>query len=235
MCKSIQEGGRTVEDENEYTFANGGKGGAPVDSFTIRQMLACNMHLGHSVEKWHPNMSPFIFGERQGIHVLDLEKSLFYLRKAVAVLQELVSLGANVLFVGAKKLTERIIYDLAIQSGQYYVNGPWTKGLIRNRQLLLGNSIYLADLVVVFDYADNPSPILEAHREGIPSIAICDTNCDPNIVTYPIPANDDSIDSLDLIAQTLLRGALAGRQQLASRQQNTVTEKILTAAEQYSI
>lgn len=180
------------------------------DAVTIRQMLACNMHLGHATQKWHKRTTPFIFGEREGIHVIDLEKTLYYLRKAIAVVREIVQHGGNVLWVAANAAYETLVYDCAMASKQFYINGPWTQGLIRNRELLLGDRKYLPDLVVVFDYATNVQPVLEASKECIPAIAICDTDADPAFVPYPIPANDDAYESVELVAKVLLKAAQEG-------------------------
>lgn len=194
------------------------------ESFTIQQMLMCNMHLGHSLSKHNKKMSPFIFGEREGIHIINLERSLILFRTATAALEEIVKAGGNIVFVVNSEFLQRLCYETAINCGQYYINGPWTAGLIRNREFLLGDRKYLPDLIVVFDYATNPEPIKEAFKEGIPSIAICDTDCDPSLVTYPIPANDDSFDSVELVAKTLARAVNSGK----NSRLNAVPNKTLT-------
>lgn len=193
---------------DDFTFSESNSS----DTLMIQQMLSCNMHLGHSITKLNRAMLPFIWGEREGIHIIDLEKTLYYLRKAIASAKEIASLGANVLFVAQHKMFERLAYEIAVESGHFYVNGPWTQGLICNRAHLLGSEKYLPDLVVVLDYGTNPMPVIEADKQLIPTIAICDSNANPDCVTYPIPANDDSYESVELVARLLQRAVSQGSQ-----------------------
>jgi small subunit ribosomal protein S2 len=184
---------------------------ASSDAFSIRQMLSCNMHLGHAVSKCNHRMNPFIWGEREGIHIIDLEKTLYWLRKAVSAIEELAFKGAHILFTAADPALERLVFRTATTCRQFYLNGPWTKGLIANREFLLGHSKYCPDLLVVLDHGTNSQPAQEAYDKLVPCIAVCDTNSDPSLVTWPIPANDDSIDGQNLVAEMLLRGVLAGQ------------------------
>ena len=193
------------------------------DSLMIQQMLSCFMHLGHSITKVNPAMHPFIWGEREGIHIIDLEKSLYYLRKAIASATEIASFGGNVLFVTQHRMFERLAYEIALESGHFYINGPWTQGLICNRGHLLGSEKYLADLLVVLDHGTNLMPAIEADRQLIPTIAICDSNSNPDCVTYPIPANDDSYESVNLIARLLQRAVMQGSRQFQT--QNSLSNK----------
>lgn len=180
------------------------------EAFTIREMLACNMHLGHAVSKGSRRMNAFIWGEREGIHILDLEKTLYHLRKAAAACKELASKGANILWVAANPAFERLVYQTAVDCGQFYLNGPWTRGLIANREFLLGDLKYCPDLVIVLDHGSNPVPAYEAYRKLVPCIAICDSDSDPSEVTWPIPCNDDAYDSVKLVVEMLKRACLAG-------------------------
>lgn len=206
-ARAITSGERSTQGDADFAFSKQ----QSQDSFTIRQMLACSMHMGHDAHRMHRTMRPFIFGEREGIHVIDLERSLFYLRKAVALVKDLATRKANFLFVGSSRLTQRSAYDTAMECGSFYVNGPWTQGLISNRKLTLGSSVYLPDVLVVLDAATNQHPLREAYSEGIPAVAICDSDCDVSFIPYPIPANDDSIDSIDLVAQSLGRAIREGK------------------------
>jgi hypothetical protein len=140
----IQEMGSSLSPSSlgTYPYAeNPWEGGtiAPDEAFTIREMLSCNMHLGHAKSKGNRKMNTFIWGEREGIHIIDLEKTLFHLRKAAAVCRELSNKGANILWTAANPAYERLVYQAATQTGQFYLNGPWTRGLISNREFLLGD------------------------------------------------------------------------------------------------
>lgn len=187
------------------------------DHQMIQQMLSCGMHLGHSIKKGNRAMLPFIWGTREGIHIIDLEKTLYYLRKAISTATELSANGANILFVAQQQLFERLTYEVAVESGHFYINGPWTQGLICNRGLLLGSEKYLPDLVIILDHGTNPMPAIEADKQLIPTIAICDSNSNPDCVTYPIPANDDSYDSVNLIIRLLQRAIIQGSSQYKTK------------------
>lgn len=180
-------------------------------SFNIKQMLACSMHLGHAVQKWNPKMAPFIHGERQGIHILDLAKTLACLRVACQVVTDVVAKGGSVLFVGTREPIRRLTYEAAVDSGQCYVNLRWLGGTITNRAHVLRNEKLVPDLLVVLDYPNNIKAINEAVKGNIPIVAICDSDCDPAKITYPIPANDDAFASVELVARVLSLAASEGR------------------------
>lgn len=182
------------------------------DTTTIRQMLACSVHLGHSTGRWNPKMAPFIFGERAGIHIIDLEKSLVALRQACNVVMDIASKGGTILFVGTGDSIQRLTYECAQDCNQHYVNIRWVGGAITNRAQVLRNNRLVPDLLIILDPVTNKKAVLEAQMGNIPVIAICDTDFDPNLVTYPIPANDDAFSSVELIARTLSLAAAEGRQ-----------------------
>ncbi len=192
-------------------------------SFDLKQMMACSMHLGHSASKWNPKMAPFIFGERQGIHIIELERTLACLRVACQALTDIVSKGGQVLFVGTREPIRRLTYEIAVDSGQFYVNLRWLGGTITNRAHVLRNEGLVPDVLVVFDYPNNEKAINEANKANIPVVAICDTDCDPSQVTYPIPANDDAFASVELIARVLSLAASEGRAR--RKHQSSVTVK----------
>jgi len=185
--------------------------GPAKDSFTIRKMLACGMHLGHATSKWHPKMVPYIFGERAGIHILDLEKTLACLRVACQVVTDIAAKDGIILFVGTRSPIQRLTYECASECGQYFVNLRWLGGTITNKSHVLRNKKLAPDLVIVLDYPNNVKALRETALGNVPSIAICDSDCDPQIVTYPIPANDDAFASVELVARTLSLAAAEGK------------------------
>lgn len=181
------------------------------DLVTIRQMMACSMHLGHSRTKWNPKMARFIFGERAGIHIIDLEKTIVALRQACNVVKDIASKGGIIVFVGTSDNIQRLTYECAQDCQQHYVNVRWIGGTITNRRQVLRDDKLSPDLIIILDPMENDKAVLEAHSCGIPTIAICDTNCDPTRITYPIPANDDAFSSVELIGRTLAQAAEEGR------------------------
>lgn len=180
-------------------------------SFNLKQLLACSMHLGHAVQKWNPKMAPFIYGERQGIHIFDLEKTLACLRVACQVITDVIANGGSVLFVGTREPIRRLTYEAAIDAGQCYVNLRWLGGTITNRAHVLRNDKLVPDLLVVLDYPNNVKAVNEAVKANIPVVAICDSDCDPSKITYPIPGNDDAFASVELVARVLSLAASEGR------------------------
>lgn len=181
------------------------------DVVNLKQMLACSMHLGHATHKLNPKMVPYVFGERAGIHILDLEKTLACLRVAYRAVMDIVAQGGSVLFVGTRDSIQRLTYEAAVDCGQYYVNLRWLGGTITNRGNVLRSESLLPDLLIVLDYPNDAKALHEANKGNIPVMAICDTDCDPSLVTYPIPANDDAFASVELVARTLSLAAIEGR------------------------
>lgn len=180
------------------------------DDLTVSTMLDCSMHIGHSKSYWNPNMSKFILGERSGIHIIDLEKTLACLRQAASVTAEIANKNGRILFVGTSDKLQRMTYEAAIFCNQFYVNQRWIGGTISNSKSILGSNVR-PDLVIVLDYKRNLVAIQECERGNIPLISICDTDCDPRPVTYPIPANDESMTGIELVAKSLAIAAKYGK------------------------
>lgn len=189
---------------------------------SLEQMLLCGMHLGHATFKWSPKMAPFIYGERAGIHIIDLEKTFLCLRQACHVVMDIAAKGGTVLFVGTEEKIQRLTYECAEDAGQFYVNLRWIGGTITNRSQVLRNDKISPDIMIVLDPKKNMKAITEAKFSNIPVIAICDTDCDPTDITYPIPANDDSFASIELVAKTLSRAAKEGRERSQVKQSRVV-------------
>lgn len=178
------------------------------DSFTIRQMMLAGMHLGHAVEHTGFRMSPFIYGVRNGINIIDLDQSIFCLRLASNVVRDLAH--SKILFIGTRPFISDLCYKTATKCNKYYINNKYTKGTLTNRKSVLKADI-LPDLIIVLDYHNNYAAIEEANILNIPSIAICDSDCDPEKVTWPIPANDDAFLSVQLVCDVLCKSIMEGK------------------------
>lgn len=178
----------------------------------LKLMLDCGMHYGHLTRRVHPLMHPFIIGRHSGIHIINLEKTLPMLRQACAAVRELASRSGKIIWVGTKPIAQRIVYECAMACEQYYVNVRWLGGTISNREHLLGTRSILPDMLIILDYPGAKNAIKEAQQAAIPVIAICDTDCDPRPITYPIPANDDSQASVELVGRCLAHAAWEGKQ-----------------------
>ncbi|MGO2659506.1 30S ribosomal protein S2 [Mycetocola reblochoni] len=221
---------------------------------TVRQLLDSGVHFGHQTRRWNPKMKRFIFTERSGIYIIDLQKSLSYIDAAYDFVKETVAHGGTVLFVGTKKQAQESIAEQATRVGQPYVNQRWLGGLLTNfntvskrlarmkeleeldfedasksgftkKELLIKkreldklhkslggirNLSKTPSALWVVDTKKEHLAIDEAKKLGIPVVAILDTNCDPDDVTYPIPGNDDAIRSVSLLTRIVADAAAEG-------------------------
>lgn len=181
---------------------------------SIATMLRCSMHIGHSKSYWNPQMSKYIFGERAGVHIIDLDKTLACLRQAAAVVADIASKNGKILFVGTSPDLQRLTYEAATHCNQFYVNRRWIGGTISNSKNIIGSETR-PDLVILLDLKRNLVALKECYNANIPVIAICDTDCDPRMVTYPIPANDEALASVELVAKFLAIAAKKGKDGVA--------------------
>lgn len=207
------------------------------DELNLETLLANQCHLGHATALWHPGNSSYIFGIRHGIHVISLEITLSYLRRAARVVQEIARRGGMILFVGTKKNT--IYRDIVVTSAQradgYHIFSRWIPGSLTNGQQILeggaikivngkdvdlgmdqivnseNKSVLRPDLVIVLNPMENEVCLHECGIYNIPTIGIVDTNVNPAWVTYPVPGNDDSPRSVALISGVLSRAAEEGQ------------------------
>jgi len=222
---------------------------------SMKQLLECGVHFGHQTRRWNPKMKPFIFTERNGIYIIDLQKTVKGLEKAYDFVREISKSGGSLLFVGTKRQAQDPIRDEALKAGQYYINQRWLGGLltnfttIRKRVARMGEiqamdedgSIakypkkeqtqmhkelaklekYLSgikdmkampDALFVIDPRRETIAVTEARKLNIPVIAIVDTNCDPDLIDYPIPGNDDAIRAIELIVGLMANAFIEGRQ-----------------------
>lgn len=231
-------------------------------------MLEAGAHFGHSTRRWNPKMAPYIFGPRNGIHIIDLQQTVPLFKNAYEFMRNTVGKGGKILFVGTKKQAQEIIRDSAFNANQYYVNYRWLGGMLTNfrtikqsierlrklsemkidgtferlpkkevvkltRELdrLEKNLAGIKDMtkppkaVVIIDPKKEHIAVKEAHNLKIPVVAMLDTNCDPDEVDFPIPANDDSIRSISLFVEKLAHACKEGdmlhQAELADRRQKS--------------
>lgn len=220
---------------------------------SLQEMLEAGVHFGHQTRRWNPRMKPYILTARSGIYVIDLEKTLECLQRAVSKVLQVRATGASVLFVGTKATIQGAVREEATRSGQPFVTTRWLGGMLTNYQTIrksikrledierMENEGVLADLtkkeasdllierdhlvdvfggirnmrtlpglVFVADAKTEQIALAEARRLNIPTIAIVDTNTDPNLVDFPIPANDDAIKAVKLIASTVANAVISG-------------------------
>ena len=239
----------------------------------IQGLLEAGAHFGHQTKKWNPKMKPFIFGEKSGIYIIDLEKTVACLTRACNFLREVASQDVPILFVGTKSQARPIVEAEAKRAGMFYVNNRWLGGTLTNfqtirnsvrryRSLILMRSdgtfealtkkevsdleqeitkleknlagvaemSRLPGAVFVVDAKKEEIAIKEANRLGIPVVAIVDTDSDPDLVQYPIPANDDAIRSVNLITGVVTDCVLEGLQRVKRKSSNDAEEAVLAAA-----
>ncbi|HEX4212249.1 MAG TPA: 30S ribosomal protein S2 [Candidatus Dormibacteraeota bacterium] len=227
---------------------------------TLKQLLEAGVHFGHQTSRWNPKMRPYIFTARNGIHIIDLQKTVRLLDDAIGFIRETAASGRPVLFVGTKKQAQETIQTEAARSGMFFVNRRWMGGMLTNfttvkkrvdrlqelRKLQqngyfeqlpkkmakklqdeLDRLMYhfdgIADMrrlpgaVYVVDPRKEHIAVTEANRLKIPVVAITDSNCDPDMVQYVIPGNDDAIRAVKLLTTKIAEACLEGRQQALER------------------
>ncbi|KFA66882.1 hypothetical protein S40285_02313 [Stachybotrys chlorohalonatus IBT 40285] len=205
-----------------------------VEDISLELLMASQTHMGHNTSLWNPANSRYIYGVRQGIHIISLETTAAHLRRAARVTEEVAYRGGLILFVGTRKGQMEIVIKAAELAGACHLFTKWTPGSITNRDIILrqkevkvvdqldqnlgGFDMYKAtmrplmpDLVVCLNPMENYTLLYECGLKNIPTIGVIDTNADPTWVTYAIPANDDSLRSVGVIAGVLGRAGEAGQ------------------------
>ncbi|KAH8697106.1 putative 40S ribosomal protein S2 [Talaromyces proteolyticus] len=203
---------------------------------TLEMLLAAQSHLGHTTSRWNPQNTRYIFGVREGIHIISLDVTAAHLRRAAKVVQEVARRGGIILFVGTRDGQKRSVVRAAELAKGYHVFERWIPGSLTNSQQILGECAVKVvnavdeelphytkrialpralkpDLVVCFNPVENDVLLHECGLNNIPTIGIIDTDADPTRVTYPIPANDDSISCLEVIAGVLGKAGEEGQRQ----------------------
>lgn len=219
----------------------------------IKQLLEAGVHFGHQTKRWNPKMKRFIFGQRNGIYIIDLEKTVASLHRACDFVHDLASRGAHLLFVGTKRQAQDVIESEAKRANMSYVKNRWLGGLLTNFQTVkrsvqrlisieemskngifenlskkerarltkerdklardldgIRNMPNLPQAIFVIDTKKEEIAIREAQRLKIPVVGIVDTNCDPDVIDYPIPGNDDALKSVRLILTMIVDSVVEG-------------------------
>jgi small subunit ribosomal protein S2 len=219
----------------------------------MKALLEAGVHFGHQTRRWNPKMRPYIFTERNGIHIIDLQQTVSRLGIALDFVRDLTSTGDQLLFVGTKKQAQEAIETEARRCGMPFVTNRWLGGTLTNFQTIqrridylvrqeearergdfhrlhkkeqlkidkeieklnrhLGGIKHMSRLpgaLYIIDPAMEDIAVAEARRVGVPIVAMCDTNCDPDLIDYPIPSNDDAIRAVKLITSRAADAALEG-------------------------
>ena len=221
---------------------------------TMRQLLSAGVHFGHQTRRWNPKMRRYILGERDGIYLIDLRKTLEGIERSYAFVRDLAAGGGNILFVGTKKQAQGPIADYAAACGMPYVNQRWLGGMLTNFATVSGRVKRmqvlrtmqaagdfegmpkrealrhvreleklsrnlggvsglerLPEAIFVIDTKKEHIAVTEANKLRLPVVAVVDTNCDPDVIDYVIPGNDDAIRSGSLLCRVIADAVAEGR------------------------
>jgi small subunit ribosomal protein S2 len=222
---------------------------------SMKQLLESGVHFGHQTRRWNPKMKPYIFTERNGIYIVDLQQTVKLIDVAYNFIRDVAAQGKTVLFVGTKKQAQETIKKEAERCGMPYVNQRWLGGMLTNFQTIrkrvdrleelesmaengtfarlpkkevillekeheklerflggIRNMRRVPDALFVADPRKEDIAVAEANKLGIPVIAIVDTNCDPDVVDFVIPGNDDAIRAVKLLTSVISNAVLEGKQ-----------------------
>ncbi len=222
----------------------------------VKKLLEAGVHFGHQSRRWNPKMKRFIFGERGGIYIIDLEKTVERLNAARDFIRDVAAKGGKILFVGTKKQAQDVIEAEAKRCEMYYVRSRWMGGLMTNIETVrkslkklieiermettgvinrltkketsllmkekerllrdlggIRDMVGLPDALVVIDTKKEEIAVAEATRLHIPVVGVIDTNSDPDLITYPIPGNDDAVESVKFIVGLLVGSVIEGRKE----------------------
>lgn len=223
---------------------------------SMKQLLEAGVHFGHQTRRWNPKMAPYIFTERNGIYIIDLQKTVKKVDQAYEFIKSVSLEGKDVLFVGTKKQAQEAIESESVRAGMHFVNNRWLGGMLTNFNTIklrikrleeiekmeqdgvfevlpkkevtelkkeaekldknLGGirnmNVENIGAMFVVDPRKEKNAVSEAKILGIPVISIVDTNCDPDVVDYVIPGNDDAIRAVKLIAAKMADAIIEGRQ-----------------------
>jgi small subunit ribosomal protein S2 len=240
---------------------------------TMKQMLETGVHFGHQTRRWNPKMRPYIFGARNGIHIIDLQQTVKLFRAAHDKIAGTVAAGGKVLFIGTKRQAQEAVAAEAVRAGQPYVTHRWMGGTLTNfvtiqksterlkkleamfadgavnryqkKEILslqreldrlnatlggIKNMDRLPHLVFVIDPHREEIAIKECRKLGIPVAAVTDTNCDPDVIDYIIPGNDDAIRAIKLFVNAMAEACLEGAAMGADRGDEDPEEALRQAA-----
>jgi small subunit ribosomal protein S2 len=249
---------------------------APV--VTMKQLLEAGVHFGHQTRRWNPKMKRFIFGERNGIYIIDLQQTLSRIETAYSFVRDLVADGGTILFIGTKKQAQDPIRSYAEKCGMPYINERWLGGMLTNFEtiakrvqkmqeyqrmratgdfeampkkeaLIIGRELEklernlqgirdmkkLPEAVFILDTKKEHIGVTEANKLGIPIVAVVDTNCDPDLIQYVIPGNDDAIRSGTLMCRIIADAVEEGGHIAARRGASASAAQTRTAEDEARI
>jgi len=223
----------------------------------IDEMVKTGVHFGHQAKKWNPKMAPYIYAEKNGIHIIDLIQTYFFLKNTVNFLTTEAAQGKTFLFVGTKKQASRLIAKVALSCDSFYVNQRWLGGMLTNWKTIktsikklnelqnldfskyskkevanfkkekdrlqkylggLKNMASIPDVVIIVGQPDEINAVHECQKLGLRSVTILDTDCDPTLADLFVPANDDSVASLQLILSEFVEAIVKGQKQFTEKQ-----------------
>ena len=242
-----------------------------MSGITMKQMLEAGLHFGHQTRRWNPKMKPYIFAPRNGIYIINLDKTIRLFRKTYDYVVHEASKGGFFLFVGTKRQAQDIIKEEAVRCGMHYINHRWLGGTLTNFQTIkkgverlksieamqedgsinkfpkkeillmekervklerniggIKNMRSMPAAVFVIDPNKEQIAVKEANKLNIPVIALADTNCNPDGISYIIPGNDDAIRAIKLITSTIADAVLDGRSKL--KENDAVVEEMVEQA-----
>ena len=204
---------------------------------SMKQLLEAGVHFGHQTRRWNPKMAPYIFTERNGIYIIDLQKSVVKVDEAYKAVADIAAQGGTILFVGTKKQAQDAVQTEAERCGMFYVNERWLGGMLTNFKTIRSRIARLKAIEtmaedgtfdvlpkkeviqikkewekLVVDPKKERICVQEAHALGIPLIGIADTNCDPEELDYVIPGNDDAIRAVKLIVAAMADAVIEAKQ-----------------------
>lgn len=222
---------------------------------SMKQLLEAGVHFGHQTSRWNPKMKPYIFGARNGIHIIDLQQTVTMFKALETVVRDLAASGGHILFVGTKKQAQDAIREEAARCGMFHVQNRWLGGTLTNfstirlsidrlrkieemendpkivaaltKKEMLGLSREkgkleqslggiktmrkLPDAIFVIDPKQEEIAVKEARKLGIPVIAVIDSNCDPDMIDYKVPGNDDAIRAIRLFCAAIAEAVIEGK------------------------
>jgi len=222
---------------------------------SMKQLLEAGVHFGHRTMRWNPKMKDYIYTDRKGVHIMDLQKTLKLMEEAYYFVKDMASQGKTVLFVGTKRQARQAVREEAMRCGAFYVNNRWLGGMLTNfktiqkgikklidleefessghldklpkaEQAVVRHKLEklrknlggvkemkdLPDLIWIVDPRKEENAVAEANLLGIPIVATVDTNCDPDLIDYIIPANDDAIRAIKLLTSKIAEAVLEGKE-----------------------
>ena len=190
---------------------------------SVEELFTSRVHLGHKAGVWNPLMKDYIYHTRAGVHIIDLEQTWKHLQLALNVAAHIAYRSGIILFVNERSPFERITQEAARECGAYFVVQKWKAGMLTNSYKLLG-TLRLPDLILFFSVPPSKTAIKEAAMCNVPAVGILDTDCSPNLITYPVPGNDDSPTAIQLYLRVFRDAINVAKRKQAEDNEATTSE-----------